>query len=165
MAPYPATRPASLSTPASQIGFHHRWILAYIPEAAFRNFDAVVEHDDALADALNQSHVMLDQRNGNPELADAPDIVHQLALLCWVHSSGRFVEQHQLGLRGKCTRDLEASAIRIGQGVRDVLRTREQPIAKEREQLVRTLRRAPPFRLDAGALQHNAGKPCMRATV
>src|SRR3954447_18631257 len=120
MAPYPATRPASLSTPASQIGFHHGWILAYLLKAALRDFDAMVEHDDALADALNQSHVMLDQRNGNPELANAPDIVHQLALLGWVHSRGRFVEQHQLGLRGKSTRDLEASAIHVGQGVRGV---------------------------------------------
>src|SRR5689334_11125069 len=77
--PYPATTPFNLSTAPPEIRFHHRGIVPHCVEIALGNLDAMIEHHDAIADALHQSHVMLDQRNGDIERADAPDVMHQLA--------------------------------------------------------------------------------------
>jgi hypothetical protein len=92
--------------PPPQVRFQDGWITSHGAELSFRNFDAVVEHDYALADALNQPHVVLDQQHGDAAVADAADVLHQLALLGRVGAGGRLVEEQELRLGGKRPRDL-----------------------------------------------------------
>ena len=77
---------------------------------------AVVEHADALADAHDQAHVVLDEHHGDLELvADFDDAVHQFLGLVGVHARGRLVQQKQRGVRGQRAHDLQAPLRAVGQ--------------------------------------------------
>ena len=83
----------------------------------FGDLLAVVEHGNALADAHDDLHVVLDEQNGEAEfLLREPDQLHQLAFLRRVHAGGGFVEQEQLRPRRQGADDFEAALVAVGQG-------------------------------------------------
>ncbi len=92
-------RPCLLSSPryaSMTVG------LALISSAAALGDDpAVVQHADALADAHDQIHVVLNEQHGDLEgIADAwRMLLHQLRRLGGVHARRRLVQQQQRGIR------------------------------------------------------------------
>ena len=74
----------------------------------------MVQSDDAIADAADELHVVLDEENRDPAVTDAPDVAHQLARLRGVHPGGGLVEKKEARHRRQRPSDLEAPAVGIG---------------------------------------------------
>ena len=102
----------------AQIGFDHLRVRAHFRRRAFGDLHAVIEHGDALADAHDDLHVVLDQQHGDLKLVlDEADEPRQLHLLGRVHAGGGFVEQQQLRLRGQRADDLQPPLVAVGQAL------------------------------------------------
>src|SRR5207302_1843578 len=80
---------------------------------AFGDLAAIVEHRAALAHALDDVHLVLDDHDGQAGQARAhrQEIVHQLARLLVRHSRRRLVQQQQARLRYQRAADLDAAAV------------------------------------------------------
>ena len=77
---------------------------------------AVVEHRDALGDAHDDLHVVLDQQDRHrPLLAEPGEEVGERGRLLRVHAGGRLVEQEQLRLRRERARELEPALVAVGE--------------------------------------------------
>ena len=77
---------------------------------------AVVEDGDAVADAHDHLHVVLDEQDGQAQLG--PQLVderHHLGRLARVHPGGRLVEQQELGLAAERAGDLEPTLVAVRQ--------------------------------------------------
>ena len=73
---------------------------------------------DALADAHDDFHVVLDEQHGDAEFfLGEPDQLHQFDLLRRVHAGGGFVEQQQLRPRGEGADDFEPALVAVGQAL------------------------------------------------
>src|SRR4051794_649360 len=83
----------------SQIRLDHRRITLNLLRRSHRNRLAVIEHGDALANAHDQLHVVLDEQDADLKaVADEADELHQLDLLLRVHARGWLIEQQHLRL-------------------------------------------------------------------
>src|SRR2546422_290087 len=82
-------------------------------EAPLGDLPAVVERDDALAHALDDEHVVLDDDHREPGhlVADDAEVMHQLRRLLRVHPGRRLVEQEQPGPGGERAADLDAPPV------------------------------------------------------
>ena len=100
----------------AQVGFDDLGIVADLIRGALGDDTAEIQHRDALADAHDQAHVMLDQQHSDVELiADAADGLGQLSGFRGVHTRGRLIQQQQLGAGGQRTHDLQTALCAIGQ--------------------------------------------------
>ena len=100
----------------AQVGFDDLGVVADLVGGALGDDPAEVQHRDALADAHDQIHVMLDQQDGDVELVpDAADDLHQLGGLGGVHAGGGLVQQQQLGAGGQGADDLQPALGAVGQ--------------------------------------------------
>ena len=90
---------------------------------ALRDLLAVVEHRDAVGDAHDDLHVVLDEEHGQalllPELGD--ELGERRGLLR-VHARGGLVEQEQLRLGRERAGDLEPALVAVGQVPRELRR-------------------------------------------
>ena len=76
---------------------------------------AELQHHDAVGDAHDQPHVVLDQQHGVAVVADRADQVHQVVLLGRVEAGGRLVEAQQLRVGGQRAGDLQPALVAVGQ--------------------------------------------------
>ena len=77
----------------TKIGFDDRSVLLHGLRRPFREFPARCEHDDVIADAHDQVHVMLDHQHRRRKLAsDAFDRFPQVRDFFMVETGCRFVE-------------------------------------------------------------------------
>ena len=119
----------------------------------------MVERDDAIADAADQPHVVLDQEDGDAAVPDAHDVAHQLAGLGRVHAGGRLVEEQEARLGRERAGDLEPPAVGVGQRDGGLVGPRQQPLAEERQQLHRLLSHPPLLGACGGQREEDAGEP------
>ena len=83
-------------------------ILRHLLGRAFGDLFAVVEHDDAVADAHDEPHVVLDEHDRDAHLvANVAHHVDQIFFFLGVHARARLVEQEQPRLERKCARELD----------------------------------------------------------
>ena len=104
----------------AQIGLDDHWVGLDLLRGALGDDLSEVEHADALADAHDQVHVVLDEHNGDLEgVPDLDDVLHQLGGLGGVHAGGGLVQQQQGGVGGQGPDDLQAAlgAVRQGAGL------------------------------------------------
>ena len=103
---------------SAQVGLDHRGVVGDLVEAALGQLLAVVERDDAVGDALDDVHVVLDHEDRVAALlAQARDQLGDLVGLVGVHPRRRLVEQQHPRAGRHRPRDLEAPAVRVGEHV------------------------------------------------
>src|SRR5690349_3052914 len=86
---------------------------------AFGDLLAVIEHQNAIAHAHDEFHVVLDQQDRRAVLADALEELAQRRRLGRVHAGSRLVEREQPRLGRERARDLEAPLVAIRQVLRE----------------------------------------------
>jgi hypothetical protein len=98
----------------------------------------VVERDDAVGDALDDVHVVLDDEDGVAGLgAQAPDQLGHLVRLRRVHAGGRLVEEQQARVGGRRAGDLEPAPVGVRERVRRLVPpVAHEPLPEERELLL-----------------------------
>ena len=79
-------------------------------------FAAEVEHDDVVAHAHHEVHVVLDEQDGDaPVVGEAADEVRQLGGLGVAEPGGGLVEEQHAGLRGDGAGDGEQPPLAVGE--------------------------------------------------
>ena len=103
-----------------------------IRRRALGDLHAVVEHGDALADAHDDLHVVLDEQHRDAEFfLRKTDQVHELDFFRGIHAGGGLVEQEQLRAGGEGTHDFEPALIAVAETVGGrVIRIRESEDAE-----------------------------------
>ena len=95
-----------------------------------------MEHRDAVADAHDDVHVVLDEEHGDAGVADPADEVHELDALGRVHAGRGLVEEEQLRLRGERPGDFEPPLVPVGEVLGDRSLVLETDEVKERKGLL-----------------------------
>jgi hypothetical protein len=75
---------------------------------------AVIEDQDPVREAHDELHIVLDEKDGDPPLADADDQVGEVLGLGGVEARSRLVEEEDLRAGGEGPGDLEAALLPIG---------------------------------------------------
>src|SRR5689334_22833310 len=91
---------------ASDICFQHPRIARNLAVRAFREHRATREHGDGVAEVFDHAQVVLHHQHRAPERNLANQLDHAADILV-CHPLRRLIEQHELGLRRKCRRQLE----------------------------------------------------------
>ena len=127
----------------------------------------VVERDNAVGDALDDVHVVLDHEDRVAAVgAQLPDQLGDLVRLRRIHPGGGLVEQQQPRIRRGGARDLESPAVRVGERVRGLVPAiAHQPIAEEAQPRLRELLDRALFPPHAGSAQHRAEHARARVAV
>ena len=100
----------------AQIGLDHLVVLLYFGGRAFSNLLAVVQHRDAVAQAHNQFHIVLNEQNRSVVVTDAVDQLAQHHFLRRVHARSRFVERDELRVGGQSAGNFQAPLVAVTQG-------------------------------------------------
>ena len=112
----PRAAPSAHARLLSEVGLDHARVRAHLVGLALGDLLAVVEHGDALGDAHDDLHVVLDQQDRQLALvAQLPHELRELRRLLRVHAGGRLVEQQQLGLGRQRPRDLHPALVAVGE--------------------------------------------------
>ena len=98
----------------AEVGFDDVGIGPDFLRRAVGDFHAVVEHDQVLADAHDELHVVFDEDDGDVAFEDGVDEVDEGLGFAGVHARGRFVEKQELGARGQGAGDLQAALVAVG---------------------------------------------------
>jgi hypothetical protein len=67
----------------------------------------VVQDHDPLAEIHDYLHVVLNEKNANPLIADPPNEIHELGRFFKSQTRGGFVEKEEVGSEGKRTGNFE----------------------------------------------------------
>src|SRR5262245_3971087 len=118
--PYETVSPRTSSKGASQIGSNDGGIAPDLIGRALGNLSPVVENGDPVAQAQDEPHIVLDQKQRRAVGADFFKQARQFRGLGRVHSRGGLVEGEQLRLGCERPSELQASLIAIGQGPRQL---------------------------------------------
>src|SRR5581483_6290607 len=150
--------------PPADVRLDDAWVALDLRRRALGDLDPVVEHGHALRDGHNNAHIVLDQQDGQAEVApqrrDQPR--HGRGLLR-VHARRWLVEQQQLRLGRQGAGDLEAALVAIGQ----VLGNLVGPVAEadQMEQVARSLPRFTLLARDPGRPEDGADRPGLQPAV
>src|SRR5262247_1103293 len=99
----------------AEIGVDHGLIGLDLGRCAVGDFDAVIEHQDAIGQVHHHAHVVLDQRDGGAVMrVHVEDEARHVLLLLKVHAGHGLVEQQQIGLHGERTAKLDPLLQTIG---------------------------------------------------
>ena len=91
-------------------------IAPHLVGGAFGDAFTVVQHGDAVADAHDDPHVVLDEQNGDPKVVAQPrNQRRHLGGLSRVHSRRRLVEQQEHGIVAERAGDLESALVAVRQ--------------------------------------------------
>ncbi len=105
-----------IGSASPQVGLDDLRIALDLRRRAFGDLVPVVEHGHLVGDAHDYFHVVLDEQNGQVEIAtQAVDEAGHLRRLLRIHPRGWLVEEEQLGLAGQGARDLEPALVAIGE--------------------------------------------------
>jgi hypothetical protein len=100
----------------SQIGFQHFGIGSDFGRAALGDLLAEADDGDAVGDAHDQAHIVLDQHQGEALGPQRLEDAAQALDFAGVEAGRRFVEQQQLGFRYQRAGDLDHALTAVGQG-------------------------------------------------
>ena len=75
------------------------WIGGDLLRFAFRNFDAIVEHDHPIGKIHHRLHDVFDHQNRNPPGTDLLNDLHHLKGLGRYQPGSDLIQKQQLGLR------------------------------------------------------------------
>ena len=122
---------------------------------------AVVEHGDALADAHDDAHLVLDEQDGDAQVVAEPsDETGHLVGLGRVHAGGRLVEQQEAWAGAQGPGDLQATLVAVGHVAGEHVVCALEPHVfeqtarlLERLLLLRSLRTRAQDRLEPGGLE------------
>src|SRR5438477_9764368 len=117
--------------PSAEVGFDVFWIAVDLLGQAFGDLHAMVHHNDAIRDFHHQRHVVLDEKDRQPAVADRAGQSGDLDRVIGVHAGCGFVEQQQLGARCQRASHLGAAAVRVGEAERRIIEPRLEPLAEE----------------------------------
>src|SRR5437870_12126973 len=89
------TRPSRTSLMTQpEVGVEHGLVLTHLVGPAICDLPPIIQHGDAIGDVHDHAHVVLDQRDGGPELAvGVEDEAAHVFLLLGVHPRHRLVQQ------------------------------------------------------------------------
>ncbi|MGX1297675.1 hypothetical protein AB7M75_007583 [Bradyrhizobium ottawaense] len=91
-------------------------VLLHFGGRAHRQHPSIIQRDDAIGDAVDQRHVVLDHQHGDAELAlHVADPERHVVGLLDIEAGRRLIEQDQLRLRAQRARQLDHLAHAIGQ--------------------------------------------------
>ena len=85
------------------------------------NTAAKVEHGDAVSNLLDEAHVVIDYKNGEPVSLKPLQKLDELVFFDSIQASARFIEEQQLGAAGEGPRDLSESPVPIGEALHCLL--------------------------------------------
>src|SRR5712691_6935646 len=110
------TSPRRISVMAqSEIGVEHGLVLADLVGLSVGDLAPVVQHGHPVGDVHDHAHVVLDQRDGGPELAvDVEDEAAHVLFLLDVHAGHGLVEQQEHGLGRQRPRELDPLLQAVG---------------------------------------------------
>src|SRR5262245_20688188 len=109
---------------AAEIGFDDAGVLLDVGGAPLGNLLPVVEHGDVVGDLHDHAHVVLDEEDGEAEVAhQLAQESHETARFSLGHARGGLVEEEERGLRSESAADLEPALIAVGQVARDLVGT------------------------------------------
>src|SRR5581483_3599130 len=101
---------------AAEVGLDHALVALDRGGRALGDLLAVIQHSDHVGHAHNHFHVVLDEEDGEAQLAaQLVDELRQLARFNGVHAGRWFVQQEQLGLGGQGARDLQPALVAVRQ--------------------------------------------------
>src|SRR6185369_1292861 len=104
------------SVDRAEVGIDHVGIGADVGGAPVADLPAVVEHDDAIREVHDDSHVVLDEDDRRPELVvDVEDEAAHVLLLLDVHPRHRLVEQQHLRLHRERAAEVDALLQAVGE--------------------------------------------------
>ncbi len=133
--PAPARGAAALTRAGAlaQVGLDDPLVALDLRRRALGDALAVVEDRDALGDAHDHAHGMLDEQDGDAALVtEAADEGRRLGRLGGVHAGRRLIEQQDARSRGQGPGDLEPTLVAIGQaGGLDVAPAGEAHVRQE----------------------------------
>src|SRR3954469_21747206 len=115
--PYQALRSRTSSIALdrlAEIDAPHLLVRADVVGRALGEEPAVVQHQDAVRDAHDELHPVLD-KDHRALLVEPEDQVHHGAGLLRAHAGGRLVEEEKPRVAGEGHRDLEAALVAVGQ--------------------------------------------------
>ena len=93
----------------AEVGGDHRRIALHLGRRALGDLDAEVEDQHAVGDVHHETHVVLDEEDGDPQLlADVEDEPGHVLGLLEVHPGDRLVEEQQLGVHRQRPPELDA---------------------------------------------------------
>ena len=121
----------------AQVRLHHGRVAAHLLGRAVGNLPAEVQNHDPTGHLHDEPHVVLDEQEGDAELADAAQQVEQLGLLAVVEARGGLVQEQQLGPARQGPGDLDAPLLPVRQAGRLPIRILFQ--SKEGQQPLRAL--------------------------
>ena len=98
-----------------QVGGDDLRVVADLGRPALGDLPAELQHDDPVADAHDQPHVVLDEQHGDAGVADLADQVEQRRLLGRVEPGRRLVQAQQRRLGGQRPGDLQPALVAVGQ--------------------------------------------------
>ena len=110
-----AVLPGALLALVAEVGLDHRGILPHLFRRAVRDGHAVVEDENFVGDRHHHFHVMLDQKHGEPAIANASDQANHVQRLLRVHARRGLVEKQQPRFRGQRAGDLEPPLLAVGE--------------------------------------------------
>src|SRR5215471_18581866 len=120
--PYDTVRPLTSSKGASQVGGDDGGVAPYLCRGALGDLSPVVEDGDAVAQAHDEPHIVLDQEERGAIGADSLEQASQFRGLGRVHPRCGLGEGEQPGLRCQSARELEAPLVAVGQRPGELLR-------------------------------------------
>ena len=100
---------------AAEVGGHHGGIIRHGRRRSVGDFPTEVEHHDPLAHAHDQSHVVVDQQDGQTVRIELLDQLSHPVFLGRVHAGGRFVEDEELRFQRQGARHLQAALVAVRQ--------------------------------------------------
>src|SRR5215510_14153169 len=106
----------------AEIGFDDARVLLHLGGAPLRDLLSVVEHGDVVGDLHDHAHVVLDEEDGEAEIAyQLAQEGHEAARLALGHARGGLVEEEEGGLGREGAADLEPALIAVGEVARDLV--------------------------------------------
>jgi hypothetical protein len=152
---------------AAEVGLDDQRVGRDLVERAFGDLDAVVECDDAVGDALDDVHVVLDHEDRVAAfVAQLADQLRQLVRLDGVHAGRRLVQEQEAGVRGHRARDLEPPPVGVRERVGGLVPAiSHQALAEERELLLGEPVDLPLLAAHPRRAEHGAQHPGLRVAV
>ncbi len=126
---------------SAEVGLDDPGVALDLGRRALDQLAALDEDGDPVAQAEDEPHVVLDDRDGDAPVADAADQVGGRPRLGRVHPRPRLVEEQDPGLAGQGPGDLQPALVAVGQVAGQGVALPPQP--DERQQLVGLLARLP----------------------
>ena len=104
-----------MSLHASEISGHDFGVTQHLRRRTVGNTAAKVEHGDSIGNLLDQVHVVIDHKNGEPMSLKTLQKLDQPAFFHSIQPGTRFIQEYQLGAAGEGSSDLSKSLVPIGE--------------------------------------------------